>query len=445
MLRHILAPLWGKLSQEELKKFSLLALGFFFLIGSFWPLKTLKDSVFINTVGATHLPIAKLYSLFFFFPLVMLYSYLVDVFTKEQLIYSFATIAASVGFVFSYFFSHPIIGLHNTIPSKDRILGWAFYFFIESYISLMLSLYWSFVNDITPPESAKKGYGLIIFGTQFGGLVFISIANALSRNPDLYAQRAPLIAAACFAMFFGVAAVVYFLMKLVSKNELSGYHGRHSTTEKLPDHKRIKFIEGLRLLLTRPYVMGIFMLVWLQEVIGTVMNYQIYIQLEAHHQHAGMRNAFLFDFSLMIQLVACLFGLLGTSFFQRRFGIKACLVAYPLLFAGCIALYFMRSSLFVIAAVLVVSKALNYAFQQPTKEILYTPTSHDTKYKAKAWIDMFGLRFGKMTGSFFNKLIGANGPLVGGLAFVIIGGWTLIAHTIGTTFQDMTAQNKMID
>ena len=49
-----------------------------------------------------------------------------------------------------------------------------------------------------------------------------------------------------------------------------------------------------------------------------------------------------------------------------------------------------------------VSKAVNYALNQPTLKQLYIPTSKDTKYKAQAWIEMFGGRFSKGSGSYIN-------------------------------------------
>ena len=180
MVKKIIRFLWGDLDHNELKKFILLAFGFFFLVGSYWPLKTLKDSIFANIVGVSYQPIAKVLSLFIFFPLVLIYSRLVDVFSKEKMVYILVTFYAFFGFIFIALFYHPIIGLGNTQPSYDRVLGWAFFLYVESYISLMMALFWSYTNDITSPESAKKGYGLIIFGTQFGGflLTFLGTANS---------------------------------------------------------------------------------------------------------------------------------------------------------------------------------------------------------------------------------------------------------------------------
>ena len=73
------------------------------------------------------------------------------------------------------------------------------------------------------------------------------------------------------------------------------------------------------------------------------------------------------------------------------------------------------------------------------------PTSHDTKYKSKAWIDMFGLRFGKMIGAFCNTFALSHGGLIGGLIFGILAAWGLVAHSVGSIFQKITEENKIID
>ncbi|MBW6479533.1 MAG: hypothetical protein K0B37_08905, partial [Bacteroidales bacterium] len=46
--------------------------------------------------------------------------------------------------------------------------------------------------------------------------------------------------------------------------------------------------------------------------------------------------------------------------------------------------------------------SLNYSIQQSAKEALYTPTTRDVKYKAKAFIDMFVQRGAKAVSVFLN-------------------------------------------
>jgi AAA family ATP:ADP antiporter len=48
---------------------------------------------------------------------------------------------------------------------------------------------------------------------------------------------------------------------------------------------------------------------------------------------------------------------------------------------------------------MMILKANSYALNNPTKEMLYQPTSTSVKYKAKSWIDIFGMRGSKALGS----------------------------------------------
>jgi ATP:ADP antiporter, AAA family len=445
MYHGIIRALWGDLRGGELKKFLLLALAFFFLIGSFWPLKTLKDSIFVNIVGTQYQPLAKMLSLFLFFPLVLAYSKIVDLFAKEKIIYCLIGIYGFIGYIFVYYFLHPTIGLENTVASADRYIGWMFFLYVESYISLIISLYWSFVNDITTTESAKRGYGLIIFGTQAGGFLFTLLGNRLSADTMLYSSRAPLIIFISVTMFFLIALVTFILNSVVEKDDLRGYVQASEDKAKVNETSSVGFLDGLILLLTHPYVAGIFGTIFFYELISTVMNFQMLLIAKATYQDGGMVNKFLFDYALCVQGIACMFGLVGTSFFQRRFGIRFCIVAYPIIFGLSIIFYILNPSLSSIFVVMLIAKAINYAFNQPAKEVLYIPTSKNIKYKSKAWIDMFGLRFAKATGASINKMIGPVVSLTGGVVICCIGLWIVLANFLGNMFYKSVSEKKLIE
>ena len=438
----IIRALWGDLKGEELKKYFLLALGFFFLIGSWWPLKTLKDSIFINMVGPLHLPEAKMLSVLLFFPLVLLYSKLVDHFSKEKLIYFFITIYGCIGLVLVYFLAHPTIGLANPTVGPSRWLGWAFYVFAESYISLHLSLYWSFINDVTTPDSAQKGYGFIIFGTQLGGVLFTILGNYLSSDTSLYVQRAPLIALISVLMFFMIALVVLLLHYVVGAENLKGYRSQASTAT---PESTVGFFSGLKVVFTRPYVAGIFALLFFWEVVSILMGFQLSWLAKSTYPDPGQLNKFLFDFALAVQLIACLFGLVGTSFFQRRFGMAFALIAYPLCIGAAVFCYLLYPTLQTIFFVMLIAKALGFALNQPSKEMLYIPTSKNIKYKSKAWIDMFGQRLAKASGAFANRFIGPFVALSSSLTLGLIFVWVLLASIMGKAFKRAVQNKELIE
>ena len=131
--------------------------------------------------------------------------------------------------------------------------------------------------------------------------------------------------------------------------------------------------------------------------------------------------------------------------FQRKFGISFCLIAYPLLLGASITYYMAFPTLWTIFSVMLIAKALNYAFNQPAKEALYIPTSRSIKYKSKAWIDMFGMRFAKACASVANRVMGPFVLLVGGSALAIVALWTALANVIGKTFKRAVDENKLIE
>ncbi|MBM3886934.1 hypothetical protein FJ364_03290 [Candidatus Dependentiae bacterium] len=447
MIHRVIHLLWGDLRGAELKKFIMLATGFFFLIGPYWLLKTLKDSIFVNTVGPEHQPMVKILSLILSLPLVLIYSKLVDILSKEKMVYFLVTLYGTLGMIFVYFFYHPTIGLANTTSDSSRLIGWLFVLYVDSYISLMISLYWAFINDVTTPESAKKGYGLIIFGSQLGGVVFMLLGDVLSADASLYSTRGPLICFIAVSCLLVIAPLTYLLHRFVNKEELRSYEETADNQVKENKEKGagISFLDGLKVILTHPYVAGIFSLIFFHEVISSVMNYQMLWLAKTTYVEPGLVNKFLFDYALAVQIIACAFALIGTSFFQRRFGITFCIVAFPVLLGTSIIAYLIAPSLQTIFYVMLIAKAINFAFNQPAKEVLYIPTSKSIKYKSKAWVDMFGMRFAKGAGSMLNKLAG---KAIGVSGFIVIGCiavWIILANIVGKHFQKAVNEKRVID
>ena len=191
MLAALLGPcryLYGDLSPFELKKFSILAFMFTNLIGSYWLMRPLKDGVFYTLVGLEYLPYAKMLSFLIIIPLILIYSKLVDLYSRHILIY---IICGAYGILFaisSFLLRLPDIGLANTNSDPSRILGWIVYVGIESYGSICVALFWSFVASSTSSASAKKGYPLIITGGQIGSILGPSIATMteLFSIPNLF-------------------------------------------------------------------------------------------------------------------------------------------------------------------------------------------------------------------------------------------------------------------
>ena len=433
----IVSKLWGLSSGPELKKFLYLSAGAFCLLGSFSPLKPLKESLFINMVGAQYYPQVKILSVILMFLVVMLYSKMVDYFSKQRLIYAFLSFYLVVGFIFVALLSHPTIGLANTTVSPTRWVAWGFYLFVESYLTMMISLFWSFVNDVTSASSAKKGYGMIMFGSQSGALCLAVLAKIIISDTSAYAVRVPFLIGVSLVLFSLLGLFVWLLTASLPKSQLTS-----GTPER--DSESIGILEGLLVVFTRPYVAGMFFLVLFQETIMSLMHYQQAYLAETTFLVPGLLTNYYFTMNLVLQVLSCSFALFGTSYIHRTIGTRASLVSFPLLLCLSGIVYLLVPGLYAVTVFIVLLKGLHYAFNQPVRETLYIPTSKDIKYKAKAWIDVVGMRGAKAVGFELAGFLGHAPAVIGSVVLALLSLWTVMARIVGTMNEEAVRKNNVI-
>ena len=110
---------------------------------------------------------------------------------------------------------------------------------------------------------------------------------------------------------------------------------------------------------------------------------------------------------------------------------------------------FLRLAFFAFMVFLVGIRSIHYAFSYPVRESLYILTVRDIKFKSKSWIDAFGSKFAKSTGSMFNFMTeGLSIPLFFTAQIFlfsgIIGVWVVVAYLLGTRFEKAVARNEVI-
>src|SRR4051812_8750973 len=147
--------LWSIQEEFRLKVF-FLTLIFALMMGCQAIWRPLKVSIFAKIVGAAHTPDAKLYTFCTLIPLILLYSWLVDVLRRHQLLYFFNLLHAIGGFIFAFVLANPTYGIANPLQSPSRITGWLFYLFMESFCAFLAASFWSFANSINKPKDAKN-------------------------------------------------------------------------------------------------------------------------------------------------------------------------------------------------------------------------------------------------------------------------------------------------
>ena len=170
-----------------------------------------------------------------------------------------------------------------------------------------------------------------------------------------------MVAAMTLAM--GVSDVVS--IKVTPKSQFKGYQDEKEVQEHLKGHKEEEpgFFEGLKLLVSQPYLMGMFWIITIYEVIVTVFDYHLKSMSKAMYPTEAAHAAYLTNYAVMTGIVRTACILLGINNIQRRLGTTVivgydanieCNYIYEAVCAhACCGLWLLQ-------------KAINYALNQPT-------------------------------------------------------------------------------
>lgn len=452
-----LKNLWG-IKPEFKQKVFYLSMTFLLMMACQVIWRPMKQAVFAKMVGAYLIPDAKLLSLLFVIPLILLYSKLVDWLRRHHLLYCFMLFHAIGGIIFSFLLAHPVYGLSNTQPSSARWLGWAFYFFMESFDAFFSTAFWSFADSVNNPKDAKNYYGFFVTGSKIGGIISASILYVVLTSSKAH-EHFTLLPNALFigsCLLLAAAYSIYLLMKKVSDDYMHGYEAayqleKHKVREKKTFWQSVGgAFDGLIIMIKKPYVLGIFSLVAFYEIMVVIFDLWVALHADARFPTVGEMTAYYAFYYLLLNVIGLVISFFGTTPLLRLIGIRMSLFIFPLLCLLMLITTYLIPSASIFFAVLVMLRSFNYALNHPTREVLYIPTTKDIKYKAKTWTDAFGSRIAKSSGSIFNKITlkGATPAfalisslsLSFGLTFL----WIIIVYFLGKTLQNAIDNKEVI-
>jgi ATP:ADP antiporter, AAA family len=432
--------LWGDLSKDELKKFGLLGILFAIAVGVYWSLRPMKNALFDDLVGMSFLPYAKMLSVAVFSMIILLYGKINDMFQRTKLFFVicsfFSVLFTLAGFAYSY----PALSPYLHIPLiPGNILGWASYFAIESFGGIIIAaLFWAFVTSITETASAKKGFPIIVLVGQIGnflGATFVEkFVQALGFTIVLYIISAAIM----------LIPLLVWLTLETTPDEFLLNDARDEGIKK----KKVGAFEGIRLIFSHGYLMGVMVIATVYEVVGTIIDFQFQMLASRVYSKEALA-AYMANFAKINAFITLLMVLVGTSFFIRKLGARISLLGYPLVAGLAVLLIFFKPSLGTFFVAMIAVKAFSYALNNPVKELLYLPTSHDVKFKAKSFIDALGQKSAKATGSAINlSLIGgglSNLLTYGSLISMgIVGVWIVVAIGLGHRYDKLIKDGEII-
>jgi AAA family ATP:ADP antiporter len=143
---------------------------------------------------------------------------------------------------------------------------------------------------------------------------------------------------------------------------------------------------------------------------------------------------------VIVQSLAILTQLLITGRVAQRLGIVVLLTAVPLIIAGGFLWLAFMPTFAVLAIVMVVRRAGEYALVRPGREMLFTVVAPEAKYKAKNFLDTVVYRGGDALSAWLKALVDMLSTMpaiaaVGGAAIALLWAYTgrALARGVGLT------------
>jgi AAA family ATP:ADP antiporter len=443
----------------------LMFLYFFLVISVFWILKPLKKALFVgyynaHNIGSLDGPeveqLAKVGNMVVAFVAVVAFTILARKYHRHQLTLIFSIFSVVALLVFAFLIGSPEIILLPAkqgtlepfaIESSGDAIAWSFYLFGDLFNTLMVATFFAFLNDSVKPDDAKRLYGPIVLGGVAGGAIGSSFLRVLID--DLSTSQWML---ACTGMTVLIALIGLAAGKIVDRQQ-PGTHELPKAEVVKPEHGS-PAVEGAKLVLKSRYLISIVVIVGLYEIISTILDFQFtatvfgLLQGDEAKEQISTVYAITNWVGLAIQVFA-------TTLVMERFGVKIALMVMPIAILANSAAFLILPLLWVGSFLNTTDNGLNYSLNQSSREALWTPTSRDEKYKAKAFIDMFVQRFAKAIAVGINlvmsALFAAKKGEVGigaGIRFLSLFAigltliWLFAARYAGKQFEEMTKDKK---
>ncbi len=314
--------------------------------------------------------------------------------------------------------------LWGSASGVGTAIGLSFFIYLGIVNVFLIAQFWSFANDIYSETQGKRLFAIIAVGQSLGAVL----------GPQLAAYGADhiFVLLVVSAGIFGLCLLLY---NVVNRREASDAASAGAPETGEPLHKG----GGFQLVFQTRYLLLIAAMILVTNVVNTTGEYilsnaaKTYADeqvpaLDAEQQRQadaeaqarvrrgeaadleqartaardealrGARSAvigkFYGNFFFWVNLVGVLTQMFLVSRIFKYLGVRAALFVLPVIAFGGYAAIALIGGLTVLRVAKTAENSTDYSLQNTVKQALFLPTSREAKYKAKAAIDTFFVRFG---------------------------------------------------
>ncbi len=333
--------------------------------------------------------------------------------------------------------------------SQSVWVGRIFFIWVSIFNLFVVSVFWSFMTDLFRPEQSKRLFGIIAIGGTLGAILGSSITSALA--PALGPVNLLLVSALLLEAAAQASKALDRSSGRLAAAAATSADDTTSNPEPMAPTPAPAVIgggtfDGIRQVLSSPYLLGIALLMLFFTVTSTFLYLQqAAIVKEAFATDSGARTRLFANIDLAVNILTATLQLFVTGRILKWFGVGFGLAFLPVISVIGFGVLAAAPVLAVLVVVQVIRRAGNFAIQRPAREVAYTVLPRTEKYKAKNFNDTFVYRVGDQVGAWSYTAMAWLGLGLSGLALTMIPlsvAWTFLALWLGRRYMSYNDRQR---
>ncbi len=351
------------------------------LLGGYYLLKTVRESLILAQGGAEVKAYSSAAQAILLFGVVPVYGWIGTRINRNQLLRWTSLFFASNLLLFAYLGSR---GVHEAVP---------YFIWVGIFNVFTVAQLWAFATDLYTEAQGKRLFPMLGVGASIGAVGGAWIAGKLIKPLGPY--NVMLIAAGALCL---CAALSRWASHVISERE--GEREKKKNVETLGKQG------GFQLLISDPYLRLIAVLTILLNIVSLsgdfivgklVINHANEV-VGAGKQLLAARSAYIgayyANYYAWTNLVSFVIQAFLVSRIFKYIGVRGSLFILPALSLATFGAILVNPILSVVRNLKIAENGTNYSLQNTIRNALLLPTSREAKYKAKAAIETFCVRLG---------------------------------------------------
>ncbi len=359
----------------------ILTVNLFTLLGAYYLLKTVRESLILAEGGAEVKAYSSAAQAIILFGVVPLYGWIATHLNRNRLL-RWTTLFFASNLLIFYF-----------VGQAGTRIGIVYYIWVGIFNVFTVAQLWAFATDLFSQDQGKRLFPLLGVGASAGAVAGAWIAGKLIKPLGTYNIMLVAVAALCIC-----AGLTRLAGYIITK--------RGGELEKKKDRETLSSEGGFQLLIRDRYLMLIAILTVLlnivslsgdfifgkllvdqtNHVVGTAASL-----MKARKAYIGSYYASYYEWTNAVSFIIQTF-LVSRIF--KRIGVRGSMFVLPVLSLATFVTILANPILQVVRILKIAENGTNYSLQNTVRAALLLPTSREAKYKAKAAIETFCVRLG---------------------------------------------------